>query len=205
MQRATLDEVRTALEALPPDLDWPSVRDRVIPMFERSRPYPSGHPEPLRAIVPPGVSIGFAIDIGPAFANVSREMLEAWKVAPAELTACALANVRQRAAGMTMGQVFRGSVGGGMLASLQSGTGSASTFVLVPDVLGRLLGSAPRLLLAPMRDLLVSLPINVERGFAAWLFDEFAALDPNCLAPAAFHFRDGSIAVEPLGPAFGVA
>ena len=34
---------------------------------------------------------------------------------------------------------------------------------------------------------------------------EFASLDPNCLAPAAFDFRDGSIAVEALGPAFGAA
>jgi hypothetical protein len=55
-----------------------------------------------------------------------------------------------------------------------------------------------------MRDLLISLPPAVDRGFAAWLLNEFAQLDPNHLAPVGFAFRDGLVSLEPLGEAMAV-
>jgi hypothetical protein len=91
------------------------------------------------------------------------------------------------------------------LQTLQSGTGSASTFVLVPEMLARIFGPAPQLFIAPMRDLLVSMPLDVDREFAAWLHQEFAAIDPNCLAPVAFRFTAGTVTLEPLGDAAAVA
>ena len=56
-----------------------------------------------------------------------------------------------------------------------------------------------------MRNLLVSLPISVDREFATWLFDEIASQDPNCLAPAAFVVGDGLLALEALGESYGAA
>jgi hypothetical protein len=56
-----------------------------------------------------------------------------------------------------------------------------------------------------MRNLLISLPISADREFAAWLFDEFAAQDPNCLAPTAFVVGEGQLALEPLGASYGAA
>jgi hypothetical protein len=37
------------------------------------------------------------------------------------------------------------------------------------------------------------------------LFDEFAAQDPNCLAPTAFVVGEGQLALEPLGASYGAA
>ena len=62
---------------------------------------------------------------------------------------------------------------------LQTGVGCASAMVLLPDELRRVFGEGAQLLIAPMRDVLISLPPDVDRAFAAWLNDEFASMDPN--------------------------
>jgi len=202
---ASLDEVLAATEALPADFDWPSLADRLVPIFQRVRPHPPGSPEPLRMVVPPGLTVSFAIDIGPAFINVDVDMIERWDLTRPELLAQALDNLEQRIAGVMPGELLDGSIGDQAVRLLQSSTGCASTYVLLPAPLGRILGSAPQLVMAPMRNLLISLPIDADREFASWLFDAFAAQDPNCLAPAAFVIRDGGLSVEPLGVPFGRA
>lgn len=202
---ASLDEVLRAIEAVPADLNWPTLADRVVPIFQRVRPYPPGQPEPLRILVPPGLSVGFAIDIGPAFLNVDAEMIERWSLTQAELLAQALDNLDRRMAGVSPNDVLDASIGGQPVRVLQSPTGCASTYVLLPASLRRILGSVPQQVIAPMRNLLISLPIEADREFAAWLFDEFAARDPNCLAPAAFVIGEDGLAVEPLGDPFGSA
>lgn len=156
-------------------------------------------------VVPPGLTVSFAIDIGPAFINVDSEMVERWDLTRAELLARALDNLEQRIAGVTPGELLAGSIGDQPIRLLQSSTGCASTYVLLPAPLGRILGFDPQLVIAPMRNLLIALPIDADREFASWLFEEFAAEDPNCLAPAAFVIRDGGLSVEPLGVAFGRA
>jgi hypothetical protein len=56
--------------------------------------------------------------------------------------------------------------------------GIAASLILVPDCHDRLVGPGPQLLLALIRDILIALP-DVDREFAAWLADEWEALDPN--------------------------
>lgn len=202
---ASLDEVLAAIESVPGDLDGPTLADRVVPLFQRVRPYPPGHPEPLRILVPPGLSVGFGIDIGPAFLNVDAGMVARWGVTHAELFARSLGNLDRRMAGVSPDELLDGSVGGQPIRALQSSTGSASTYVLLPSSLHRIFGSQPQQMIAPMRNLLISLPIEADREFAAWLFLEFAAQDPNCLAPAAFVVREQGLAVEPLVDAIGRA
>jgi hypothetical protein len=51
-----------------------------------------------------------------------------------------------------------------------------------------------------MRDLLISLPPDVDRSFAAWLNDELAEMDPNGLALDAFALEDGMLRYEALRP-----
>ena len=84
------------------------------------------------------------------------------------------------------------------VGEVRIGTGSASTFVLVPHRLAAIFGPEPQFFIAPVRDILISLPADVERGFAAWLMREFAELDPNFLAPVGFAFRGGAVSVELL-------
>ncbi|MEX1169345.1 MAG: hypothetical protein WEE50_04300 [Chloroflexota bacterium] len=205
MVTAGLDEVLEAMEAVPADLDWPTLADRVVPAFQRVRPYPPGQAEPLRILVPPGLSVGFAIDIGPAFLNIDSQLIGRWGLTAAELLARALDNLDRRMGGVSPDDVLDASIDDQPIRVLQSRTGCASTYVLLPASLGRIFGSEPHLVIAPMRNLLISLPIDTDREFAAWLFDEFAARDPNCLAPAAFVIRAGWLSAEPLGNAIGRA
>jgi hypothetical protein len=81
---------------------------------------------------------------------------------------------------------------------LQSGVGCASALLLVPDELVRIFGSEPQCLIAPMRDLLVSLPPDTDRTFVAWLNEEFSEMDPNGLALDAFGLEDGVLRYEAL-------
>lgn len=203
IRSASLDEVLAAMRSTPPPEDWASLAPMLVPIFQRLRPYDDAFPEPLRTIVPPGISVSFAIDIGPALLHVTADIASAWGVSIDELTARALANVDARAAEVAPDQVFHHRVGRVPVAALQSGVGGGSTFVLRPASLGRIFGPQPRLYIAPMRDLLVALPPDVDRGFALWLYAEFADQDPNCLAPIGFAYADGAVRIEAIDEEFG--
>jgi len=77
--------------------------------------------------------------------------------------------------------------------AFQSRDGWASQLLLLPDELCRVLGDRNGLVLAPMRDLIVSLPLGVEREFADWLLEEFAAVDMNALAVPPLALVDGHL------------
>ncbi len=53
-----------------------------------------------------------------------------------------------------------------------------------------------------MRDLLVSMPSEVDRGFAGWLNEELATMDPNGLALDAFVLDAGGLRYERLPDSF---
>src|SRR3954462_4036942 len=78
-------------------IQWDDVRDDIMPIFERARPYAGQLDPPARAIVPPGVTIGFGVDLGLAFARVSVVHLAEWPVEVPALTARALRNLRHTA------------------------------------------------------------------------------------------------------------
>ena len=201
----SVEEVLAALDTMPQDLTWERIAPEVVPLFQRVRPYHASMPEQLRIVVPPGLTVGFGVDIGPAFITISPEMAAEWGVQPDQILSRALANLEGRIGGVRPRDLHDGTIGDMPVRILQSPTGSASTYVLVPEALGRILGRHRQLVLAPMRNLLISLPISADREFAAWLFDEIASQDPNCLAPAAFVIGDGRLALEPLGESYGAA
>lgn len=190
-------EVLAAFEELPADLPWPCVSSLVLPLFERVRPYPAGYPPHLEAIVPPGLKVSLALDIGPGLLHITSEMLDRWGLSLADLTAIALANLHERASEVQPSEIHHGPLGDVEVRALQTGRGVGSTLVLAPSELSRLFGSVPCLLIAPMRDLIVGLP-PTEHALAAWLFTEIAAEDPNHLQPRAFSWEGGAVRVTPL-------
>jgi hypothetical protein len=194
-----LTDVLAAFESAPRADDWSAVSKLVIPVIPRVRPHPAGYPTALRTIVPPGVVVGFGVDIGPAFMAVSAEQLALLKITEAELVTQALANLLARAEQIGPSSIVHGAIDGVPVAALQSGLAVGSTLVLVPDQLGRLFGTEPRLFVAPMRDLIIGLPVDVEPDLAAWIFEEFASQDPNCLAPVAYSFDGLAITTGLLG------
>jgi hypothetical protein len=182
IEMATARAVLRALDTLPRDLGWDELGSRVIPVLPRRRPMPAEAGEPFRVTLPPGIPTAFGVDIGPAFLVVGPSLLAGWPVGPADLVARALANLRDRLRPIRPRDVLRQSIDGVPVRLLQTGVGCASTLVLLPDELRRILGPDPQCLIAPMRDLLVSMPPDVDRSFAGWLNEELAAMDPNGLA-----------------------
>ena len=177
---------------------WDDVGDDVLPIFERARPIAIEVDPPARAIVPPGVTIGFGVDLGLAFARVSVVHLAAWPVDLPALTERALRNLRKRARHATDYDLVEEPVGGVPAMAFQSRDGWASTAVLIPEAIERLFGRAPGLFIAPSRDLLVRLPPDVDLEFATWLTEEFETADPNALRLEAFEWRDGTMRCRPL-------
>lgn len=195
--QAPLEEVMAALAAHGEDLDWAAVANDVLPVAPRVRPYPPGAPDPLRTLVPPGILVGFGIDIGPAFMNVSADLLVSWQISVADLTAKAIANVHRRAASVSRSKIHHGEIGEYPTEWLQTDVSIGSTLVLAPTELQRLF-DGPRYFITPMRDLIIGLPPDVERAAAHWLYHEIADLDPNCLGPMGYRFDGVRVTPEPL-------
>jgi hypothetical protein len=195
---ANADNVMAGCDSFDPDGPWETVRDRLVPMLPRARPLPIPVNSLARTMVPPGVLIGFGLDLGPAVALVARDQLGRWGIEIDVAAASALANVRRAAASCGPGVVHRSSIDGVPIAVVQSGLGIASTLILVPECIERLLGPGPHLLLAPMRDILVALPPSTDRCFAAWLAAEWEALDPNHLHLGAFLLAGGKVSAVSL-------
>ncbi len=198
MEQATVEAVMQAIGTLPQDLSWEEMAPNIIPVLPRRRPMPPAGGAPFRATLPPGVSVGFGIDIGPAFLVVGEDVLAGWPIEPPDLVARALSNLEQRLAPVRPRDLFRQSIDGVSVRFLQTGLGCASALTLLPADLARVFGAASQVLIAPMRDLLISLPHNVDRMFAAWLMDELASMDPNGLALDAFVFGGGVLRYERL-------
>jgi hypothetical protein len=197
---ASLEELEAALQDQPEDLNWAWASRHVIPVMPRIRPYPAGFPEPLRTIVAPGIAVGFAIDVGPAFMGVGEDLIRSWGVSLADVHARSLANVVERAAAIAPSDIFEGGVGDAPTRWLQTGQSIGSVMVLVPDELGRLFGGGPAFFITPMRDLIIGQPADVDRELAAWLWLEVASLDPNCLGATGYRFDGHSVTPEPLDP-----
>jgi hypothetical protein len=200
MVQATPEAVLRAMGGLPPDLEWEVMAPNVIPILPRRRAMPPQAGEPFRVTLPPGIPTGFGIDIGPAFLVVGESLLGTWPVGPAELVATALENLRTRMRPVRPRDLVRQSFDGVPVRVLQSGLGCASALVLVPDELARIFGETPQTLIAPMRDLLISMPPETDRSFVAWLNEEFAEMDPNGLALDAFAFEARTLRYEVLRP-----
>jgi hypothetical protein len=196
VRSATLEQVLAAFDRLP-DGSWKTMRKLIRPVFHRRRPFPFAM-EFVSQIVPPGVSIGFAADVGPSFAHVHQGMLDDWKIDLEALSAVAFANLRRSIIDRDAGNLVREPVDGVPTVVYQSGDGWASTLLLVPDLIEDVLGPGERLFLAPMRDVLIDLPPGVDLGFASWLTSEFEALDPNALCLEAFLYEGGRLTIVPL-------
>lgn len=205
METTDVATVMAALERFDPELSWKQAQSRVLPMLPRIRPLPVQELDLARTMLPPGILVGFGIDLGPAITFVSTTLVERWQVDPPTLAQAALANVRQRADSCGRDQVVESQIADVPVRLLQSRVGIAASLLLAPDCLERFFGSGPSLLLAPMRDLLVALPADVDREFAAWLAEEWEALDPNHLHLGGFRYERGVVVVEPLDAAFARA
>jgi hypothetical protein len=202
---ADYETVLSAMERFDPEMPWKKARARILPMLPRVRPFPGPELELARAMLPPGILVSFGINLGPAITFVGSPLLERWRVDVPTLAATALTNLRQLAGQCRRHDVIRDHIGDVPVTLLQSRLGIAASLILIPESLERLLGPGPQLLLAPMRDILIALPPDVDREFAAWLAEEWEALDPNHLHLGGFRHEQGTIVAEALDRAMARA
>jgi len=196
--RADNATILAALRSLDPERPWTEIRHDIRPMLPRHRPYPPGFGDPVRKMLPPGILVGFGIDIGPANALVGQPLLEMWGIGVDELADQALANTREIALACDPRLVVRQSVGDVDVAALQTRAGIAAALLLVPATLSRFFGSDAAFFIAPLRDLLLRLPVDVDRGDALWLANEFESMDPNCLHLGGFAWDGQVLRPEPI-------
>ena len=198
MTTPSMDDVLAALEGFDPDISWKAARHQILPMLPRLRPFPGGDDQTVRVILPPGILVSFGIDLGPAVTFLGSSVVDRWRVDRDSIVEAALHNLRARACDCKPDLVIRDHIADAPVTVLQSRQGIAASLLLVPEHIDRLFGPGPHLLLAPMRDLLIALPADVDRDFAAWLSEEWEALDPNHLHLGGFVHEAGSVMPEPL-------
>lgn len=199
----SLDEVLSAMSAVDPEFRWADVRERILPVLPRLRPYVLPQDDPIRLMLPPGILVGFGIDIGPAFVHVTEPLRETWGVDASQVAAVALDNVRRRA-DVSTERVVRETIADVPIEAFKSGDGWAAALLLVPDRLQAVFGTEPRLFVAPMRDLLMAMPPDVEPAFASFVSDDFAAADPNGLRLGGFRYDGAGVSPVELDRAVSV-
>jgi hypothetical protein len=151
---------------------WSDLAPRVLPLLKRVRhPFPA-ELAPIHLRIPPGVWAGFGIDVGPAWAHVSRDIIDRWGVDDATLLGTALDNLRQRMVEEPP-QVERATLLDVPTTVIQA-QGWGSALILAPDLLGPVLGKRPQILLTPVRNALVALPEDVDVDLAVAVWEAFA-------------------------------
>jgi hypothetical protein len=202
MSVASPAEVAAALERAPMPDDWPAMAPGVVPIFERRRPFPVDVGRPVRMLVPPGVTVTVAYDYGPALMRVTDQILAMWPIDERALVDRAMTNLRHRVrralAGPRPVRAATERFDDIPVRAIVSGEGWASTLLLVPDLLGRIVGPAPALLTAPMRDLLLAFPEDIDLDRATWLTEGFESVDPNCLCLEGFAWDGRRLTVQAL-------
>jgi hypothetical protein len=201
----SLEAVLAAMRESPDLGEWETVAGLIVPLFPRRRPMPSAAPEPVRLLLAPGVLVSFGIDLGPAFAYVSPALLAGWPVAADGLAVVALGNLRDCLADSGPDTLGRVEFDGVATRVLQTGRGVASTAVLLADEVERIFGRDPQRLVAPSRDLLVSLPLDSDPLAALELVEGIADADPNAPAVESFVLERGVLRCEPLTLGAGAA
>jgi hypothetical protein len=172
--------------------DWDSARPIVLPLLAR-RSAPIAQARAVTVTLDPGLRVGFGVDLGPMFLHVTDDVLARWNADLGEVTRRAIANLRERSAGLRPGAATNARVGMTRLAALQSPEGWASSLLLAPDLLPRWFGSEPRVYVAPSRNMLVALPATTDGRLARWLRDGIAAQLPDALDVPPLRGREGAL------------
>jgi len=193
------EQVRSAMESLPDELTWDELADDLRPVFVRRRPLPPGVERPLTTMMPPGVEVALGVDIGPAFMYVGSGMLASWSVAFDHAFERAMDNLRSEVAGERYLEMEYETLEDVPFWWYQSSGGLASGLLLLETELAQRYGPEPRLLIAPMRNLLLAAPFDADRDLVTWLRDQISHEDPNGLDLPIFALLDGKLSIDTRG------
>jgi hypothetical protein len=179
LDELTLAQIGSIVATVDVDAPWGEVAPRIVPVIRRiHQPWVPGL-EMVMVTVPPGITTGFGVDLGPAFSHVTTDMVARWQVSTAELLATSLENLRATVRRQPP-SVERHRADGVPVITIQ-GHGWGSSLLLTPDLLAPVLGLEPMLLVAPVRNVLAALPESVTFGFVDDLLEAFALGAPDAL------------------------
>lgn len=195
VETAMVEEVLAAIESVDLEAPWEEVAPNLCVALPRRRDLPVDTEGLPKHHYPPGIETVLGLDIGPAMLFVPQEQLVKWEVTADEAFARALDNVRERVAIRKQFALIHERIADVPTLAFQSREGWASQLLLLPDELVRVLGDRNGLILTPMRDLVICLPLDVEREFADWLLEEFAEVDMNALDIPPLALVDGHLSV----------
>ena len=193
VETASVDEVINAIESVDLAATWEEVAPNLRLALPRRRALPVDIEELPQREYAPGINVVLGMDIGPAMLFVAHEQLAGWGVSAEQAFDRALDNVRAAVARRKQFALIHERIADVPTLAYQSRDGWASCLLLLPDALTRIFGERSGLILSPMRDLVIHLPLDVEREFAQWLLDEFAAVDMNALDLPPFALVDGQL------------
>lgn len=149
---------------------------------------------------PPGLDVALGVDIGPAFMYVGGAMLESWGVSFQAAFERAMENLRGVIAAERYVEMEYESIDGVPFWWYQSHGGIASGLLLLEDELVKRYGDEPRLLIAPMRNLLLAAPYDADRALVGWVRDEISHEDPNGLDLPILALVDGTLTIDAASP-----
>jgi hypothetical protein len=192
MDPDVLRAIRAASRDLDPTAPWPTHASKLVPMIKRVwQPFP---PEfaPLAIDVPPGIPVGFGLDIGPAMHVLDAGFPERWGVDHATLLSTSLQNLQ----GLVRSeppviQRFTDELAGDVVSVGGQGWGSA--LLLLPDVLQEILGDEPRVLLTPVRNHLVALTMEVTLDTCSTFWAALADGAHDELDVPLYFWEDGQV------------
>jgi hypothetical protein len=190
---ADVHEVMAAIEAVDLDAPWDSVAPQLRPALPRRRPLPPGTDGLPSQELPPGIRVTLGLDIGPAMLFVSQEQLDRWGVTLEQALRRAVSNVRVRVRLRRQWAILHERIAGVPTLAFQSREGWAASLLLAPGELTRVLGRREGIVLAPMRDLLLLMPLDAEPALAYLVLEEFARADMNALDLPIFSLLGGRL------------
>jgi hypothetical protein len=184
---------RRLLRRIPDQPSWEWVRQRVVPVIELAKPTSSPN-EPKATVTGPfGLRVGFGIDVDPILVRIPTSLVRRWKILDFTLEQAALDNLRAQARRLGSGDIEQFEERGTIVRMLGSPPANATSLVLIPDELQRILGPAPQILVTVSRALLVSLPVTTSFEMVWDFMSAIIALDPTPIHEGPFTLQDGRI------------
>lgn len=199
VERPSEDEIRDALAAIPPDMNWEWARPRLVPLFEQGYAEGTTGDPMINTVSALGVGIGFGIDIGAGLARVTRSLAQRWEVSVEQLESAAFAHLAGVAASVTPRDLQPVVLRGHMVRALGEPQGWASSMVLAgEEELTRIFGPQDQVFTTPARNSLFAFDATTPPRAIAEITIQFEALDPHPLEMDPFVLAGGTLSWDGL-------
>jgi len=195
--------LRRGVREMPRPAPWDWAGSRLIPLL--AGPRIDRPREPMVRIVSElGPALVFGVDLGGALPVLDRDVADRWERTPEEVHRAAMENLRRRAARVSPAAVVEATMSGRVFRMLRHPKGFASSLVLLPAEIERLLGPGDQFLVAPASGLLLSFAPDIPAWVIAEITGEFEDREPFPLLLDPFWYEDGRVtwaqdAVDPEG------